>query len=99
MNVASLRLLIADVTKTRFPHTMGLECARPGTLVFQAMFWPLGPSHLSGSRIDGALPAANAPRNEGQLVPIEGPCAASAAEMVMAVERTTQGMRMSMPGF
>jgi len=33
LNVAVARLLIAEVTKMRSPHTTGLECASPGISV------------------------------------------------------------------
>ena len=43
MNVAPPRLLIAVVTKTRSPQTIGLECARPGIGVRHRTFAPVWP--------------------------------------------------------
>jgi hypothetical protein len=50
LKVTPARLLIALVTKIRSPQTIGLECARPGTGVFQRTFAPLTPFHESGRR-------------------------------------------------
>src|SRR6185369_1215109 len=60
-------LLIAVVTKIRFPQTTGLECASPGIGVRQRMFSPVFPLHLSGRFCPSATPEACGPRNDGQL--------------------------------
>ena len=66
-------LLTAVETKTRLPHTMGLETATPSTGVFHATFSPAGAFHLTAVGLPSAVPAALAPRNEGQF------CCADAA--------------------
>src|SRR6185295_18658476 len=60
-------LLIAVVTKIRFPQTTGLECASPGIGVRQRIFSPVLPFHLSGRFCPSATPEACGPRNDGQL--------------------------------
>jgi hypothetical protein len=59
--------LTALVTKTRSPQTIGLECASPGIGVRQRTCSPVLGFQVSGSRIPSAIPAACAPRNDGQL--------------------------------
>src|SRR5260221_10255483 len=76
-NVAFGLLLTALVTKTRSPHTTGLECARPGIGVRHRTFSPLAPSQRSGRCCPSATPDARVPRNEGQL-----PASAVAAGVV-----------------
>src|SRR3954466_14420257 len=80
LNVASGRLLIAVVTKTRLPQTIGLECARPGIGVRQRTCSPLVPFHLSGRCWPSATPDALGPRNDGQL-PLLEPASGSVAPM------------------
>ena len=60
-------LLIAVETKTRLPHTIGLETATPSTGVFHATFSPAGAFHLTAVGLPSAVPAALAPRNDGQF--------------------------------
>ena len=67
LNVASGRLLIAEVTKMRSPDTIGLECASPGTAVVQTMFFPVETFQVSGGRRPSPTPEADGPRNPGQL--------------------------------
>src|SRR5687768_1415773 len=43
-------LLLAVVTKRRFPHVIGLEFAMPGIGVFHLMFFPLVTSHSVTAR-------------------------------------------------
>src|SRR5262249_1273387 len=59
-------LLIAVVTNTGSPHTMGLECASPGIGVFQSTFEPFVASQLTGVGLPSPTPDAFGPRNEGQ---------------------------------
>src|ERR1700752_1627380 len=51
----------------RLPQTIGLECARPGIVVRQRMFWPVFVFHSSGRFCPSATPDAFGPRNDGQL--------------------------------
>src|SRR5918993_3297403 len=54
---------------------MGLECARPGMLVFQPMFFAGARVHATGgAAAPDATPLAPAPRNCGQSPPLA--CAA-----------------------
>jgi hypothetical protein len=48
VKVAPGLLLIAVVTNTRSPQTIGLECARPGMAVRHRMFSPVRVFQLSG---------------------------------------------------
>src|SRR6185436_21086783 len=66
LNVAFGLLLIALVTKIVSPDTIGLECARPGTVVFQKMFSPFAGFHVSGRFCFSLTPDASRPRNDGQ---------------------------------
>ena len=59
------RLLTADVTNTRSPQTIGLECARPGTRTCQRTLRPAATSHVSGNCWPVATPRSRAPRNDG----------------------------------
>jgi hypothetical protein len=67
LNVALPLLLIAVVTKTRSPHTTGLECASPGIGVRQTTFSPVLTSHVFGRLWPSATPDALGPRKDGQL--------------------------------
>src|SRR4051794_10069963 len=60
-------LLIAVETNTRLPQTTGLETATPSTGVFQATFSFAGAFHLTAVGLPSAVPAAFAPRNDGQF--------------------------------
>ena len=60
-------LLTAVETNTRSPQTIGLETATPSTGVFHATFSPAGAFHLTAVGLPSAVPAALAPRNEGQF--------------------------------
>ena len=51
----------------RLPQTMGLECDRPGTAVFQATFFDVARSHWAGGVAVAATPLASVPRNAGQF--------------------------------
>src|SRR4029450_13719877 len=59
--------LTAVETKTRSPHTTGLETAIPGTGVFQSRFSPLATSHFNGVGCPSATPDALGPLNDGQF--------------------------------
>src|SRR5215213_1748337 len=58
---------MAVMTKTRLPHTIGLECESPGTGVFHAMFSDFSRLQLVGVLCPSAMPEALRPRNEGQF--------------------------------
>jgi hypothetical protein len=90
LNVAFLRLLIAEVRKIVSPQTTGLEWASPGIGVRHTMCSPFEPSHLSGSRCPSATPDACGPRNDGQL-----PAAGAARGKVPRVGATVLVMRRS----
>ena len=60
-------LLTAVETNTRSPHTIGLDTATPSTGVFHATFWPAGAFHFTAVGLPSAVPAALAPRNDGQF--------------------------------
>src|SRR4029079_16361066 len=66
LKVAEGRLLMALVTKTVSPHTIGLEWARPGIGVRQRMLCPVAGLHVSGRFCRSLTPDASRPRNEGQ---------------------------------
>jgi hypothetical protein len=53
-------------TKTRSPHTIGLETDRPSIGVFHKMFWPVGAFQVTGVGTPSATPEAFVPRNDGQ---------------------------------
>jgi hypothetical protein len=55
--------LIAVVTKTKSPHTMGLEFPRPGMSVFQRTFSVA--LQVTGAS-PTAIPSATGPRQYGQ---------------------------------
>src|SRR5262249_29870212 len=59
-------LLIAVVTKTRSPQTIGHECPRPGIGVFQRTLVPALTSQVVGGCCPSATPVAPGPRNGGQ---------------------------------
>src|SRR5690349_24273866 len=81
-NCGLASLLMAVVTKTRSPHTTGLECARPGIGVFHAMLADFSTSQVTGGFIPSATPDACVPRNDGQFCPI----AADASKTLMESE-------------
>ena len=60
-------LLTAVETNTRSPHTIGLDTATPATGVFHATFSPVAAFHLTAVGLPSAVPAALAPRNDGQF--------------------------------
>src|SRR5262245_25698398 len=60
-------LLTAVETKTRSPHTTGLETAIPGTGVFHSRFCSLAISHFTGVGCPSATPEALGPLNDGQF--------------------------------
>src|SRR3954469_22949160 len=60
-------LPMAVETKTRLPHTMGLETATPPIGVFHATFCPEVASHFTAVGLPSATPDAFGPRNEGQF--------------------------------
>src|SRR5829696_4005244 len=62
-------LLTAVETKTRLPQTIGLDTATPSTGVFHATFSPVAAFHLTAVGLPSAVPAALAPRNDGQFCP------------------------------
>src|ERR1700730_3611674 len=51
----------------RWPHTTGLECARPGIGVFQSTPDIFVASQFAGVLVPVAVPCAPAPRNCGQF--------------------------------
>src|SRR5688572_15004474 len=81
---------MAVVTNTRSPQTMGLEWARPGNRVFQAMFLPSAADQVSGRRVPSATPEAPGPRNWGQWEPAAFP-SASAPTATTSESITVQG--------
>ena len=66
--VLSPALLMAVVTNTRLPQTIGLELAMPGIGVFHLMFLPLVTSHSVTARCPSAFPLPAMPRNDGQFL-------------------------------
>src|SRR4029453_16663908 len=60
-------LLTAVETKTRSPHTTGVETPIPGAGVFPSPFSPLATSHFNGVGCPSATPDALGPLNEGQF--------------------------------
>src|SRR5687767_6252139 len=58
---------MAVVTKTRLPHTIGLELAMPGIGVFHLMFLPDAMSHSVTARCPSPFPSAASPRKAGQF--------------------------------
>ena len=82
-------LLTAVETKTRLPHTIGLETATPSTGVFHATFSPAGAFHFTAVGLPSAVPAALAPRNAGQF------CADSAAPAATRAMRRVMKRRMT----
>src|SRR5687767_2284629 len=60
-------LLMAVIKKMRSPHTIGLECDKPGIVVFQRMFSPFSAFQVVGGLVPSATPEALVPRNEGQF--------------------------------
>ncbi len=85
-------LLIAVDTNTRLPQTIGLETATPGTGVFHATFSPVGAFHFTAVGVPSAMPAAFAPRNDGQC------CADSVAPSARQAKivKTLRKRRMSL---
>src|SRR5262249_29246923 len=65
-NVLSLLPPMAAVTKTRSPHTTGLEFATPGRGVFQRTPVPATASQVVGAPWPSPMPDAPGPRKEGQ---------------------------------
>src|SRR6185369_9040090 len=58
---------MAVITKILLPQTIGLECERPGMLVFQSTFCDFSRSQVLGGFVPSATPDAFGPRNEGQF--------------------------------
>src|SRR4029450_14103984 len=76
-------LLTAVETKTRSPHTTGLETAIPGTVVFHSTLSPLATSHFNGVGCPSATPDALSPLNEGQFwAEIAAPASTHAATTI-----------------
>jgi hypothetical protein len=66
LNVAAPRLLIALVTYSVSPQTIGLECASPAIGVRHSTLSPVAGFHVSGRSCLSLTPAASRPRNDGQ---------------------------------
>src|SRR5262245_58329670 len=60
-------LLTAADTKTRSPHTIGLDTDTPATGVFHNTFVPAAASQVTGIGEPSATPDAAGPRNIGQF--------------------------------
>src|SRR5256885_17241492 len=73
--------LMALVTNTRLPQTIGLECPRPGIGVFQRTLVDFSTSQVVGPEKPSATPFASFPRKEGQLVSFEAPVCAAAGNI------------------
>src|SRR6185503_6159623 len=58
---------MAVITKIWLSQIIGLECDRPGMLVFQRTFCDFSRSHVVGGFVPSATPDAFGPRNEGQF--------------------------------
>src|ERR1035438_10611407 len=84
------RLLTAVVTNTRSPHTIGLEWARPGVGLFQAMLAPLETFQVAGKLFPSATPAAPGPRNDGQFCAAAVEARRSAPTRVRSEEHTSE---------
>src|ERR1044071_247496 len=55
------------MAKIWLSQMIGLECDRPGMLVFQRTFCDFSTSHVVGGFVPSATPEAFGPRNEGQF--------------------------------
>src|SRR5438034_11436192 len=51
----------------RSPQTIGLECASPGTVIFQAILRRFSTSQDDGKCAVSATPSARSPLNDGQF--------------------------------
>src|SRR5215208_7690850 len=57
---------MAVITKIWLPETIGLECERPGMMVFQSTLCDFSTSQVIGGFVPSATPDAFGPRNDGQ---------------------------------
>src|SRR5688500_5550988 len=71
-NSAAAVKATAVATNTRFPQTIGLECASPGMGVFHLILTPFSPSHVMGGFVPSAMPVLEGPRNDGHTSPAGG---------------------------
>src|SRR5262245_12790548 len=62
------------------PHTMGLECPRPGTSTFHRTCSPAATFHFAGAPNPSPMPRALVPRNDGQSTPGRGALSAASRE-------------------
>src|SRR6185503_9513246 len=83
---ADASLLTAVDTKTRSPHTIGLETATPATGVLHRTFSPVAAFHVAGVGAPSATPDAPGPRNDGQFC-ADAPAAADIVQHSTRVAR------------